>query len=88
MSPDELAAPARPLQHPSIGVFVWRLRPYCVTATPAFCLEEVGPYCYTFSALGNDAPLYIKPEPEVGPTDIAEERNLPAPVRAALRTAS
>ena len=50
---------------PSIGVFVWRLRPYCVTATPAFCLEEVGPYCYTFSALGNDAPLYIKPEPEV-----------------------
>jgi len=66
---------------PSIGVFVWRLRPYRVTATPAYCLEEVGPYCYTFSALGNDAPLYIKPEPEAEPTDIAEERNLPAPIR-------
>jgi hypothetical protein len=69
---------------PTVGLFVWRLKPYSVTRTPAFCLEEVGPHCYTFSVLGNDAPLYIRPETEPEPTDIAEELNLPAPIRRRL----
>ena len=66
---------------PSVGLFVWRLKPYPVVRTPAFCLEEEGPHCYTFSVLGNDAPLYVKPEAEAEPTHIAEELNLPAPIR-------
>jgi hypothetical protein len=66
---------------PSVGVFVWRLKSYPVTATPAYCAEEAGPHCYTFSVLGQDAPLFVKPQPERDPTHIAEELNVPAPIR-------
>ena len=66
---------------PSVGVFVWRLRSYAVTTTPACCIEETGPHCFTFSVLGQDAPLYVKPQPETDPTHIAEELNLPVPIR-------
>ena len=66
---------------PSVGVFVWRLRSYPVTATPAYCVEESGPQCFTFSVLGHDTPLYAKPQPEPDPTHIAEELNLPVPIR-------
>jgi hypothetical protein len=66
---------------PSVGVFVWRLRSYSVTETPAHCAEEAGPHCFTFSVLGQDAPLYVRPRPETDPDHIAEELNLPVPVR-------
>jgi hypothetical protein len=66
---------------PSVGVFIPRLKAYSITYTQAYCLEESGPHCYTFSALGNDTPLYIKPEREADPTHIAEELNLPIPIR-------
>jgi hypothetical protein len=66
---------------PSVGVFVWRLKSYSVTGTPAYCLEEEGPQCYTFSVLGHDTPLYNRPEPEIEPTQIADELNLPTPIR-------
>ena len=66
---------------PSVGVFVWRLKPYSVTHSPANCVEDEGPHCHTFSVLGQDAPLFIKPEAESDPTHIAEEMNVPAPIR-------
>ena len=66
---------------PSVGVFVWRLKSYSVTDTPAYCVEEVGPHNYTFSVLGNDAPLFIHPERETDPTYIADELNVPARIR-------
>ena len=69
---------------PSVGFFVWRLRSYSVTEAPAYCVEEAGPHCYTFSVLGNDIPLYLRPEPEVDPTHIADEFNLPVPIRRRL----
>ena len=31
--------------------------------------------------LGQDAPLYLNPQPETDPTHIAEELNVPAPIR-------
>ena len=68
----------------SVGVFVWRIRSYAVTQTPASCVESVGPHCFTFSVLGNDAPTYLAPELESEPTDIAGEFNLPVPIRRAL----
>jgi hypothetical protein len=37
---------------PDVGLFVWRLRSYSVTQTQAYCLEEIGPHCFTFSVLG------------------------------------
>ena len=66
---------------PGVGIFVWRLKSYSVTETPAYCLEEEAPECYTFSVLGNDTTLHNKPEPETEPTHIAEELNLPTPIR-------
>jgi hypothetical protein len=66
---------------PSVGVFVWRLKYYSVTHTPAYCLEKVGGQCYTFSVLGNNVPLYNRPQPETEPTHIADELNLPTPIR-------
>ena len=66
---------------PSVGVFVWRLKIYSVTHAPAYCQESAGPQCYTFSTLGHDSPLYTSAEPEIEPTHIADEINLPVPVR-------
>jgi len=66
---------------PEVGLFVFRLRSYPVTTTPAYCLEEEGTHCFTFSVLGNDSPLYQRAVAEAEPTHIAEEMNLPVPVR-------
>lgn len=66
---------------PSVGVFVWRLKHYAVTETQAYCAEGKSPHCFTFSVLGNDAPLFINPQPETDPTHIANEFNLPVPIR-------
>ena len=69
---------------PSVGLFVWRLRSFSVTQTPAYCQEASGPHCFTFSTLGNDTPLYMHPEPESDPTHIADQFNLPVPIRRRL----
>lgn len=42
----------------NVGLYVWRLRAFSVTDTPARCCEDIGPNCFTFSILGNDAPLF------------------------------
>jgi len=66
---------------PNVGVHVWRLLSLPVTDTPACCIEEVGPHCFTFSVLGQDAPLFVAPQPETDTSHIAEELNLPAAIR-------
>jgi hypothetical protein len=66
---------------PEVGLFVWRLKAYSVTQTPAYNVEEFGPHCFTFSVLGNDAPLFTRPEREPDPAQIAGELNVPAPIR-------
>lgn len=66
---------------PAVGVSAFRLRSYPVTTTPAYCVEERGPHCFSFSVLGNDAPLFQRPLAENAPTHIAEEANLPVPLR-------
>ena len=47
---------------PSVGVFVWRLKTYSVTEAPAYCEEQQSPNCFVFSVLGNDTPLYNRPQ--------------------------
>jgi len=69
---------------PSMGLFIWRLKTYSVTKTPAFCVEAAGPHCYTFSVLGNNSPLFLTSEAETDPTHIADEFNLPVPIRRRL----
>jgi hypothetical protein len=66
---------------PSVGVFVWRLRSYGVTRSPANCSEGDGPHCFTFSVLGQDTPLFTKPRTREEPTGIPGELSLPTPIR-------
>lgn len=80
---------------PSIGLFVWRLRAYAVSRTnaeandwkspagwtSANCIEDEAPNYYTFSVLGNNAPLFNRPRPEESPVGIAGPMNVPAPIR-------
>jgi hypothetical protein len=65
---------------PNVGLFVWRLRSYSLTRAPANSVDQL-PNHYTFSLLGNDAPLFVLPVAEASPTHIADERNLPTPLR-------
>lgn len=64
-----------------VGVFAWRLKTYSVSHAPGYCAEGEGSQCYTFSILGNDAPLYARAAPEAEPTQIAQEDNLPVAIR-------
>jgi len=66
---------------PTVGVFVWRLGAYSVTRGSAYCREQNGPHCYTFSVLGNDAPLFTRPADEPSPHHIAGPLHVPAPIR-------
>ena len=65
---------------PSVGLFVWRLKVYPVTETPAYCKEEVGINCYTFSVLGNDVPLYTNVNAPAGQKPPVNERHFPNPI--------
>lgn len=65
---------------PSVGLFVCRLKPYSVTKALARALERPHKRCFGFSALGNDTPLFIKPQPETDSTHLAGELNLPLPI--------
>jgi hypothetical protein len=65
----------------SVGLFVCRLKTYPVTLGRAFGVEDIGPGCFTFSVLGNNAPLFTKAVRETDPTGIAQEINLPVAIR-------
>jgi hypothetical protein len=65
---------------PSVGLYIWRLRPYPVTRTTAYCLEETLPHCFTFSILSNDTPLYNNPVTSSKTAAITEENQLPIPI--------
>jgi hypothetical protein len=66
---------------PAVGLFVCRLRSYSVTRALARALEKPHWRYFGFSALGNDVPLFVKPQPETDTSHIAEELNLPGPIR-------
>jgi hypothetical protein len=59
---------------PDVGVFIWRIGAYTVTQAPAYNYDEESPNCYLFSALGNDAQLYVNPN------DPAADPALPIPI--------
>jgi hypothetical protein len=66
----------------SVGLFVWRLNEYSVSKSQAACLEDDGlPFAYTFSFLGNDTPLFARTQPEPDANHIADQSNLPVPIR-------
>ena len=63
---------------PNIGVFLWRLQALPVDRVPAF---DHGEGRFSFSQLGHDAPLFNRPVTEQDITHLAEEINVPAPIR-------
>jgi hypothetical protein len=66
---------------PSIGLFAWRLKVYSVTKTRARHKREEGQGAFTFSILGNDAPLYTKPVPKPDTQRFSDELNFPTAIR-------
>lgn len=66
---------------PNLGIFLWRLQPYALTNSPAFKLDDRR---YLFSPLGNNTPLFTRPETEDGLTHLAEPINLPLPISRRL----
>ena len=56
---------------PSVALFVWRLRAYPVTATPASVIERGGRSSFTMDALGFDVPLFA---PDPFPEPISRRR--------------
>ena len=48
----------------AVGVLLSRMRARSVTHSLAYCQEEVGDNCYSFSILGNDTPLYARNDPD------------------------
>jgi hypothetical protein len=65
----------------SVGIFVWRLRVYTATHTLAYCVEDAGDHCFTFSILGNDIPLFNRPATGSSRRRIPGELDVPAPIR-------
>ncbi|MFF7454598.1 hypothetical protein [Kitasatospora sp. NPDC008115] len=63
-----------------VALYVWRLKPYPVTRAPAYCIDRAR-NLFTFSVLGNDAPLVTRPEPEPSAGHLAALDNVPAPIR-------
>jgi hypothetical protein len=79
-SPNSPDSPGR-YNLPSVGLFVWRLRVYTASHTLAYCVEEAGAHCFTFSILGNDAPLFTRQVPGQSSRRIPGELDLPVPIR-------
>jgi hypothetical protein len=64
---------------PDVGLFVWRLGCYSVTQAPAFCWDQSRNQ-YSFSILGNDAPLLTSP-PDLGRLTEPAEVDVPPWIR-------
>jgi hypothetical protein len=65
----------------SVAAFIWPLGVYSLTGAPPRRAEGAASNCFTFSVLGNDTPLHVRPVPEEEPTQIAGEFELPVPIR-------
>lgn len=68
---------------PNIGLHLWRLRAYPLTRVEARPLISAGvdPGRYHFDALGRRGPLWNDPRAETAIVHLAEERDVPAPLR-------
>jgi hypothetical protein len=65
---------------PNVGLFLWRLQSYPVTATNPWALASPAGR-YTFSPLGNDAPLFNAPQSQAEGEGRPQEQNVPGELR-------
>ena len=77
--PGSALNPGRP-NLPDVLLYVWRLQAFRVTRTRAYGLRGK-PGFFRFSILGNDAPIFTRRVEEEDPNHLAEEINVPAPIR-------
>lgn len=62
---------------PNIGIFLWRLEAHRLSDSPAAALDARR---FFFSPLGNDTPLFTRPETEPEITHLATPLNVPMPI--------
>jgi hypothetical protein len=66
---------------PNIGLYLWRVRAFPLTRSPAVAdLDVDAKRCFRFNPLGSDMALYNKPETEEEISHLAEPRNVPMPL--------
>lgn len=65
----------------NVGLFLWRLRAYHLPRVTPSAVVGGAAGRYTFSPLGNDAPLFNRPQTEDSITHLAEEVNVPGALR-------
>jgi len=63
---------------PNIGIFLWRLQSYAMTRVAAKAVDDRR---YTFDPLGRDLALFNRPQTETEISHLAEEFNVPGPLR-------
>ncbi|RAP78311.1 phage tail protein [Paenibacillus montanisoli] len=64
---------------PNIGIFLWRLRAYPLTSSPA-AVFQADALRYTFSPLGNNTQLFTHPMNEGDFTELAGPLDVPMPI--------
>jgi hypothetical protein len=66
---------------PNVGIFLWRLRAYRLTRSPAVPATDTGAVagrCFRFDPLGSDTQLFNRPVTEEDPVTLAQPANVPA----------
>ena len=67
---------------PNIGLYLWRVRAFPLTRSPAVADATLGAGLFLrFNPLGSDMPLYNKPETEDEISHLAEPVNVPQPMQ-------
>lgn len=65
----------------NVGLFLWRLQSYFMPKSEARAVADPPDGRYRFHPLGLDAPLFNRPQTETEITHLAEEVNVPGPLR-------
>lgn len=66
---------------PNIGIYLWRVRAFPLTRSPAVVDPDIGGGLrFRFNPLGTDMVLYNKPDTEEEISHLAEPRNVPMPL--------
>lgn len=66
---------------PNVGLYLFRIGAFPLQLIEPTPVGNPADARYVFSTLGNDAPLFHHPLTETGPSHLAEEVNVPAPIR-------
>lgn len=66
---------------PNVGLYLWRLAPFFIPRSQARPVATPADGRFTFHPFGLDAPLFNRPQTEAEITHLADEINVPAPLR-------